>query len=320
MPEITIATSIIPRNFELQRIAIDSWLRLGFKVISLNSADEAKAVTHQFPDIPIKIVDRSAEVETGKPYIYFDDVCAALFTEKSEVCGIINSDVLLRADYGFAEFVVGTVGNGLLFGSRLDVDSFEGTDGEKFIYGFDFFFFNREVLTLFPETNFCLGVPWWDYWAPLVPMLKGIPCKELISPIAFHPKHETKWAGELFTDYGRLFADKLTLLDKATSLGCRISTDSNPEQLTIFSFDVLNYILKNSDKVTYPSSSSATGLIEVGERQYLALREQVIEQHKKTIELHEHVARQMYHIQALQSSLSWRLTAPLRWLGDMMRR
>jgi len=75
MSEITIATSIIPRNFEHQRTAINSWINLGFKVISINSAEEAAIVSEYFPHIPVKITDRTALATTGKPYVYFDDVC-----------------------------------------------------------------------------------------------------------------------------------------------------------------------------------------------------------------------------------------------------
>jgi len=327
MPEITIATSIIPRNFELQRAAIDSWRKLGFKVISLNSAAEATLVAQNFPDIPLTIVNRTAEVTTGKPYIFFDDVLTALSAEQATVCGIVNSDIHLLADSGFADFVSETASDGFLFGSRIDIDSLENLDGEKFIYGFDFFFFIRDVVKLFPQTDFCLGVPWWDYWSPLVPLLQGVTCRELISPVAFHIKHEPKWAGELFCDYGRLFADKTSQLTADSPFAGRITSATSPEQLTVFSFNVLQYILTNSDKVVYPPVKDGSMRIETGRRQYLAMREKVIEHHKKIFELQEQINMKSSpvlcdrsDIEALQSSLSWRITKPLRWLGDKTRK
>lgn len=330
MPAITIATSIIPRNFELQRSAIDSWLKLGFKVISLNSAAEASIVAQNFPDIPLIIVNGTAEATTGKPYIFFDDVMSTLSAEQATVCGIVNSDILLMADVGFADFIAETVDNGLLFGSRLDVDSLADLDGEKFIYGFDFFFFNKDVLKLFPESGFCLGVPWWDYWAPFVPLAKGVPCKELISPVAFHLKHETKWAGELYCDYGKMFADKIFPLVQDTEFAGTITNASSTEQLTIFSFDILHYILKNSDKVVYPRCEDGSLRVEVGRSQYLSMREKVIEHHRKTIELTAQLraasdaipacnADVEARLAAIESSLSWRLTRPLRWIADKLR-
>jgi hypothetical protein len=326
MAEITIATSLVPRNFKLQRVAIDSWLNLGFKVISLNSAEEAAIVTQNFPDIPVKIVNRTAASTTGKPYVYFDDVCKALIDEQSRICGIVNSDIFLSADAGFVDFISTTVGDGLLFGSRIDVDAMTDLDGEKFIYGFDFFFFDRQGLEKFPKSDFCLGVPWWDYWAPFVPIVKGYSCKELISPVAFHARHETKWAGELFIDCGKKFADKISQFVLNTDFAGKITDLNSPEQLTAFSFDVLQYILMSSEKVVYPQSANRGMLIEVGQSQYLAMREQVIEHHKKTVVLQEQLniknaqlLSERSEVEALHSSLSWRITKPLRWLGDRIR-
>lgn len=326
MPQITIATSIIPLNFDLQRAAIDSWRKLGFKVISLNSAAEAAIVAENFPDIPLTIVNRTAETTTGKPYVFFDDVIAALSAEQAAVCGIVNSDIMLMADAGFADFIAETAGDGLLFGSRLDVDSMADLDGEKFIYGFDFFFFNKAALRIFPESGFCLGVPWWDYWAPFVPLLTGLACKELLSPVAFHLKHETKWAGELFCDYGRMFAEKIVPLARDTGFAGKITNVSSPEQLTIFSLDILHYILKISDKVVYPRPEDGSLRIEVGRAQYLSMREKVIEHHKKTVELQQQINMKnapvvcdRAEIEALHSSLSWRITGPLRWVADKIR-
>jgi len=326
MSEITIATSIIPRNFEHQRTAINSWINLGFKVISINSAEEAAIVSEYFPDIPVKITDRTALATTGKPYVYFDDVCKSLIDLQSDVCGIVNSDIFLSADAGFIDFISEAAADGLLFGSRIDVDSMTNLDGEKFICGFDFFFFSKSALKLFPESEFCLGVPWWDYWAPLAPLVQGIPCKELISPVAYHVKHETKWANELYCDYGKIFSDKVSQLAQQPCITCTITNESSPEQLTVFSFDILQYILKNSVKVFYPNLDYGGGRIAVGRSQYLALRDQVIAHHKKIWELSEQIMLANKagtscdsEINAIRSSLSWRITKPLRWLGDRLR-
>ncbi len=326
MPEITIATSIIPRNFPLQRSAMDSWLSLGFRVISLNSAEEAEVITRNFPDIPVKIVTRTAVATSGRPFVFFDDVCSALSGECSEVCGIVNSDIFLKADSGFVNFVAETVGDGFLFGSRIDVDSMENLDGEKFIYGFDFFFFNRRIVECFPLSGFCLGVPWWDYWAPFVPLARGVQCRELLSPVAFHVRHETNWSGDLFCDYGMMYARQVLDFIKDTDVVCNITDSSSPAELTVFSFDILQYILKNSGKVVYPSKNEGDGLIEVGRSQYLAMREQAITHHRRVWELNEQIRLAgslsdpcSSEIDRLRSSLSWRITGPLRWIGGKIR-
>lgn len=289
MPVITIATSITPNNFYLQRVALDSWIKSGFKVISLNSATESAVVAKNFPDIPLTIVSRTAEPTTGKPYIFFDDVLSVLSVADSDICGIINSDILLKVDSGFADFVAETVGTGFLFGSRIDVDSVRDIDGEKFIYGFDYFFFKRPAINIFPSSVFCLGVPWWDYWALLVPIASGLICKELISPIAFHVRHETKWAGELFDEYGKIFYENIGSFLKNGNCSAKTQTQYSKEQITIFSYDVLSYILDKSTKVIYPKLDFSESRVLVGCKQYLSMRSKVIENDRRIVELYENI-------------------------------
>lgn len=92
---------------------------------------------------------------------------------------------------------------------------------------------------------------------------------------------------ELFFYYGKMFADKVSQFGKDKEFTAKIAADSSPEQLRLFSFDILEYILKNSDKVVYPCSEGAAMRIEVGRKQYLAMREQVIEYRRLFWELKE---------------------------------
>lgn len=323
MSDITIATSIVPRNLELQRAAVNTWLELGFRVISINSAAEAAIVAQNFPDITLKIIDRTAESVTGKPYVYFDDVCKALAESGANICGIINSDIFLKADSEFADFAKDAAKTGLLFGSRIDVDSLENIDGEKYIYGLDFFFFDKKLIALYPESEFCLGAPWWDYWAPFVLMSRGVPCRELISPLAYHVRHETKWEGSLFADFGRIFSRNIS---RCCDFSRHLKDTDSPEQIAVFGLEVLEYILENSKKVVYPLSSVNNVRVEVGRSQYLKMREHVIEHHKEVWSLHDRIRMasneaclQKAEIAEIHSSLSWRITKPLRWICDRLR-
>jgi len=326
MSEITIATSIFPRDFSLQRAAIDSWRNLGFKVVSLNSATEALIIKREFPDISVMVVARTAEPLVGKPCVFFDDIRAALIEDDANVCGIVNSDIFLFANAGFAEFIVNVLKDvGFLFGSRIDIESPNDVDGTQFIYGFDYFFFSREQLNVYPTSDFCLGVPWWDYWAPIVPLLKGNKCVELISPIAYHIKHETKWSSKLYIEFGQQFAQKYVQLCRDLELVPVNVLPDTPAAMTMFSIDVLSLILNKSEKIVYPVKSGNNMLIEVGCTQYLAMREQVLDYHKKCIEIQEQCNRlelsvEQSQLQDVYSSLSWRITKPLRWLGDRVRK
>lgn len=340
MPAITIATSIAPRNFELQRAAIDSWLRLGFNIISVNSTEESPIVAQHFPDISIRTVDRTAEGVAGKPYVFFDDVCAALLERHGEICGIVNSDIVFKIDDQFQSFVKDYAKSGLVFGSRIDIENQEDTDGKKYVHGFDFFFLDRTTLELMPESAFCLGVPWWDYWLPVLTVLMGRSCYEIVSPVAYHITHETRWESDLFAYFGRVFAEKLVALQNTSAISTSCDCIKSPVGMTLFSFKILLYILRNSNKLTYPHQDNDKDLIPIGRLQYLSMREELIEMHKSYFELQEKISfletdyrlalqrtqtleetiiERENFISAIIRSYSWRVTGPLRRIADIMR-
>lgn len=326
MPRITIATSIAPRNLALQRAAVDSWQRLGFVVISVNSAEEVPLLAGHFPDVAIHTVERTAHSTAGKPYVFFDDVRSALLASDAEVCGIVNSDVFLLAGAGFPAFIADHAHDGMVFGSRIDVDSLDDLDGEPFVFGFDFFFLDRRVLAAYPPSDFCLGIPWWDYWAPLVPLARGDRCVELISPVAFHVKHEQKWRGDLYVDFGLHFAGQLAGIDGQGTLAALGTKSGSLEAVTTMSFDVLSHLLRNTGKIAWPGADDPGAVVPLGRRQYLSVREQLIAQHRESASLRERLpapaeeARLRDELSRVYGSLSWRITRPLRWLRALTRR
>lgn len=190
--DIIIATSLAPKNLDNQRTAIDSWKRLGFKVVSINSVDEIRVLQSKFTDIEFITAKRDARRDWGKPYIYFDDFLSFFKTTDVRVCGIINSDIHLKGE-SLKSIVKKEAADSFLFGCRLDVASLEAEDGRIFRDGFDYFFFDRKYLDIYPPDEFCLGLPWWDYWAVLVPLLQQVPVKKLVAPVAHHITHPLNW-------------------------------------------------------------------------------------------------------------------------------
>lgn len=311
--EILIATSLIPRNIEIQKSAIATWRELGFQVISLNHAEEVDAVQKHFPHVPVEAVTNAATKKKGRPYVAFDSFRRALAKAQVEICGIVNSDIFLFTDKGFREFVFEKAKNGLLFGSRIDVDSASSRDGTQYVHGFDYFFFNKSILQIYPPSEFCLGIPWWDYWVPIVPLLKGFPCCELVSPIAFHVIHDTHWYKEAFLDLGRHFAVEFKALTKGKSIPLVDDLNSHNDMF-IYALDVLVRILRCTDKIVYPYNKTNEQRIEVGQLQYLNMREGFIERHKRCLELE----KQIDHLYNL--SFIWRhAKLLLRWLKSKVR-
>ncbi|MCK4292792.1 MAG: glycosyltransferase [Planctomycetes bacterium] len=193
---LTIATSIAPRRIEAQIEAIESWIKLGFDVVSINCAEEIESLREFFPEVRFVRPQRDAREAFGKPLIYFDEFLEYFRESGYRICGIVNSDIHLVADEGIISFIKSEAENCLIYGSRTDVDSLDHPEGEVYQDGFDFFFFDRSLISCYPESEFCIGMPWWDYWAPLIPAVEGFQTKRLVSPFAYHIRHTCEWEKE----------------------------------------------------------------------------------------------------------------------------
>jgi acetolactate synthase regulatory subunit len=203
--QVNLVTSVAPHNVENQQRAIDSWLRAGFSVISMNAESEIDQTRRLFPELKFQPVTRDASSECERPLVYLDDVFAFLRKNGTQVCGLINSDIHLRAGEAAVQYVVEQARGSLLLACRTDVESLESRTGEVFKHGFDVFLFDKGVLDLVPSSQFCLGQPWWDYWFPscILKMQRQIPLKLVTFPFIAHIRHPSDWDRDRnFEKYG----------------------------------------------------------------------------------------------------------------------
>lgn len=211
-----LVTSIAPHNIENQQLAIESWLRLGFSVTSLNSPAEMAQLETEFKDVEFVGVQKDALEDCGKPLVYLNDVISFIKANGSPVCGLVNSDIHLQATPATIGYLIGQAKGSMVLCNRTDVDSLEQDAGEVYKYGFDVFLFDRLVLDMLTPTEFCLGQPWWDYWlaSRFIKSPQGAPCRfplKLASfPFAVHVRHEKQWdhSGN-YEKYGLHFAKYL---------------------------------------------------------------------------------------------------------------
>ena len=212
-PPIFLATSLVPsRDHALQAATVASWIACGFEVISVNGAAEADAVRKAYPDVMVIPVSATAEKFAKKPVPYIHDMLKVLrqaiaargLAPAACVAGIINADIFLRNVPGLADFIQREAHGSLLCGPRVDVidmDSFtrfKATGEETYSIGYDYFFLSGAALEDFSDSPFCMGMPFWDYWMPLVTLLKGMPLKTFTSPVALHVHHETRWDDTIY--------------------------------------------------------------------------------------------------------------------------
>ena len=96
-----------------------------------------------------------------------------------------------------------------LYGSRVDVDSPTATQGQVYNAGFDYFFFAREAIAHYPQQEFCLELPWWDYWAVIAPLMRKMPVKQITTPVAVHVKHPHAGSAENWFSLGKALSENL---------------------------------------------------------------------------------------------------------------
>jgi len=211
-----LVTSVAPHNTDNQKLAIESWLQLGFMVSSLNTPSEIEKLKPLFGGVEFIAVNRNAQADCGKPLVYLNDVMAYLGSHGSSVCGLINSDIHLRATPETVQFLLGEARNSIVIANRIDVNTLDDVAGEIYKFGFDAFLFDRAVLEILPSTEFCLGQPWWDYWlaSHFINSPQSAPCrfslKMVAFPFAVHVRHEKHWdQGGNYEKYGLHFAQCL---------------------------------------------------------------------------------------------------------------
>src|SRR5439155_25336785 len=105
---IVVATSIPPNvvryengcnvGQKYQRDCIESWLRAGFRVISLNFPDEIPELASRHPEIDFTPIDRDNSAILGRRTPLLLDILTALEDQKEEIVGIVNADILLEAE------------------------------------------------------------------------------------------------------------------------------------------------------------------------------------------------------------------------------
>jgi hypothetical protein len=198
-----IATSLVPENMEKQKLAMNTWRAAGFRIASINAVDEIARLAPYFPDIDFVAAPRDARDKYGKPYIYFDDILTYFQCRDMPVCGIVKSDIFLVSP-GLRDLLTKEIDKSLVFGSRVDIEENMLSEALEQAKGFDFFFFDRLLIEAYPRQHeFCLGLPWCDYWAALVPLMRRFTAKRVNYPVALHIKHTAKWTDEIWQHMGQ---------------------------------------------------------------------------------------------------------------------
>ncbi len=192
-PRPVVATSIPPKGVETSRMAVDSWLQRGLRVLSVNTAQERDQLAPLFPGVEFRLCEDTARAEYGRDYQYLDALLDALAETGEPLCGIINADIVLRGEPQDWDRLCGVAAKRLVYGSRINVRRAEDTLGTLLEPGFDFYLFPASFLERVPRTGFVIGQPAWDVFLPAWAARCGVPRSFCHSPVALHVEHPVQW-------------------------------------------------------------------------------------------------------------------------------
>lgn len=225
-----IFTTINPNsNFEVQHKALNSWCSK-YEVYSVNTLEEIEKISSIYPQVKF--------IETNRTYDYGEKklikLNAILYAIESICDGnthvaIINSDIILNVDIKNSIFNK-KYSDSLVIATRWELDN-----GEIYPFndGYDLFIFNTKYLNLYKNENYVIGLPWWDFWIPLISIKAGIKVYHIKNQLIYHLTHETNYDKDIWIEFGEyLYNDIMVVLLK------------NPIRETVYSFcsGVKNFI------------------------------------------------------------------------------
>ncbi len=184
-------TSIGPSRIKEQQKCIESWLRAGLRVTSLNCAAEIETLDLQFPGVIFHEATNTTERIFRKPYVAIDEALRYASELDSNVI-LLNSDIELRCDKWPLLNLAGANESGLITFSRHDHCG-DYVNGTAYIDGIDGFMFHGRDAHIVPCSFLSFGQCFWDYLLPQAFHRAGRPVYNATEALLWHKNHERNW-------------------------------------------------------------------------------------------------------------------------------
>jgi len=206
-----LLTSVSPRQLPAQADAIRTWTETGLPIGSINHSSEIDILQQapELAELPIRFIptDYVATKYFDRPLVYLDNYLQFASQEGIEQFVLINSDngildkdylnvTLSRADYSVA------------VSNRSD-ENLETGSKTTYEFGYDLFVIRKKVYSCLSQSVFCLGVPYIDYFIPIISYLSGFDVAKTQNPLTFHIDHEKNWSFELYAKADYFFHKRL---------------------------------------------------------------------------------------------------------------
>jgi hypothetical protein len=207
-----IITTINPYgNFDAQKEAISSWISK-FTVYSVNTKLEIEIAKPLYPDVKFIETDNTFQYNK-KTLIKLSAILQSAKQIDSNFIAIINSDIIL-SDKIKDIFINKYLNDGIIIGTRWELDENE-SEIYPFKSGYDIFIFSKKYIDLFNNTKYVIGLPWWDFYIPLIAIKSGLNVYHIKNKVIFHRTHTTNYDDEVWVKFGEfLYQDIMVSLMK----------------------------------------------------------------------------------------------------------
>lgn len=210
-----VFTTINPNdNFDAQNEALLSWSNK-FEVFSVNTSDEIEKIKDLYPYVKF-IETKNTYPYKNKKLIKLNSILDAIKSvgDDKYFC-IVNSDIILKKNIKFSKILNNEyLQNGLVIATRYEVDENDKTT-HPFTAGYDVFIFDIKNIDVFYNDNYVIGMPWWDYWVPVISLKFLMNVYHIKNKVFFHRTHETNYNHESWTLFGEhLYKDLILTIMK----------------------------------------------------------------------------------------------------------
>lgn len=217
-----VFTTINPNgNFEAQNEAMLSWSSR-YTIYSVNTKEEIEKVSSIYPSVKFIETDITYSYK-NKKLIKLNSILSAIESTCENCCfvAIVNSDIILNDKIKESIFNK-KYKDGLIIATRYELDE---DNIYPFTNGYDLFIFNTRNLNLFKNKNYVIGMPWWDFWIPLISIKSGLKVYHIKNKLIFHRTHETNYDNDIWISFGEyLYKDIM------------INLMNNPVKVSVYDF------------------------------------------------------------------------------------
>ena len=204
--DFVAVTSLAPHRFDRQTEVLNSWVKFGLKIVSVNTFAEFEAIGSDYPQVSAWMHSES-DCKTQRINSLLD-----VATRWELPVLLINSDIEIYGDQ--SRLISLARARKSAIGIRFNYDS-SPLDSTSERWGLDAYLVYPEQVARLPRVDWAIGKPMWDYWlAWELNRLGGSP-EWIGDPYFFHKSHPVAWTQEECTKSHLVFNEQFEPMDWA---------------------------------------------------------------------------------------------------------